>query len=303
VERDCCACDQEIKQIKQFVDDLKNEIANVQETIKHQAMSAREALELKKTISDRIDSLEKTKQMMEENHQRIQELQMSHNQSIRKIDDSCRTFNDHLRGLIAKLPRADCIHLLDYNSSKRADLNVLNQLVIQVKEIKNGLHKLCDSMMSSYFKKEREYIDLSSEISTMENELVQQNLQLQKKSSELERERVQLDKVKKAREEMMKRDLSDRTNLEEEMMAFRQRLANTDVMDNLVKTREEVMDNAQRLSDCMVKMTDNLASIGCMVVEYVESDKRKEQELEQDYQELRALYKEIKPPAIKSRYL
>jgi chromosome segregation ATPase len=158
-------------------------------------------------------------------------------------------------------------------------------------------------MMSSYFKKEREYIDLSSEISTMENELVQQNLQLQKKSSELERERVQLDKVKKAREEMMKRDLSDRTNLEEEMMAFRQRLANTDVMDNLVKTREEVMDNAQRLSDCMVKMTDNLASIGCMVVEYVESDKRKEQELEQDYQELRALYKEIKPPAIKSRYL
>lgn len=114
----------------------KNHISELQEHIKTQPMSANVAKKLRKDIKDKQDSLSKMYQLRDEAYQRVGELQMTHNQSVSKIDTICRQVNDGLRKLTGILPDASCITPLDYNTSKRADPGVLIQLIEQNKRIK-----------------------------------------------------------------------------------------------------------------------------------------------------------------------
>lgn len=52
------------------------------------------------------------------------------------IDDECRQVNDKLRRLVAVLPDASSLAPVDYDTSKRADPEVLQTLVSHAKRLK-----------------------------------------------------------------------------------------------------------------------------------------------------------------------
>lgn len=131
------SCDLLLK-IGKTIEAQKGCIQELQEKIKKQPISSREAQQLRKEIKDKNDSLGKLLQMKQESLQRVNELQMMHNQSVYRIDMACREVNDQLRELTATIPDASCLTPLDYNTSKRADVSVLNQLAEQAKAIKVG---------------------------------------------------------------------------------------------------------------------------------------------------------------------
>ena len=113
-------------------------MAELIEHIKNQPMSAKEAKELRQDIQEKKDSIQKMQYQTNEALKRINELQMTHNQSVLKIDEACQMVNSRLRELTAILPESACLLdvLLDYNSSKRADISVLEQLQEQSRLIK-----------------------------------------------------------------------------------------------------------------------------------------------------------------------
>lgn len=113
-----------------------NDIVGMQEHIKRQPMSAREAQEIREEIKEKHESLRKMNQLKDESMERVNELQMLHNRCVLQIDESCHELNIHLCELNTCLPSSNFLLPLDYNSSKRADPSVLAKLVKRNKEIK-----------------------------------------------------------------------------------------------------------------------------------------------------------------------
>ena len=56
--------------------------------------------------------------------------------SVTLIDNECRQVNDKLRRLVAVLPDASSLAAVDYDTSKRADPEVLQTLVSHAKKLK-----------------------------------------------------------------------------------------------------------------------------------------------------------------------
>ena len=108
----------------------------LEEQVRQQPMSSMEARKLKQRVKDDRETVAKLRAMVEECNQRVSELQMQHNQSVFAIDKKCREVNDKLRKLATIVPDAASLPTMDYDTSKRADPVVLNQLVAQTKTIK-----------------------------------------------------------------------------------------------------------------------------------------------------------------------
>ena len=61
---------------------------------------------------------------------------LSLSRSVTVIDNECRQVNDKLRRLVAVLPDASSLAPVDYDTSKRADPEVLQTLVSHAKKLK-----------------------------------------------------------------------------------------------------------------------------------------------------------------------
>ncbi len=101
-------------------------------------MSAKEATDLRQRIKDRQDTRLTLKQRVEEARHGVFDLQRRHGNIIAQVDRECKEVNDCLRRMSAIIPDGQYIPILDYNTSKRADPIVLQQLSTQAKNIKVG---------------------------------------------------------------------------------------------------------------------------------------------------------------------
>ena len=132
-------------------------------------MSAKDARDLRQSISDAEHTLGKHRQIQHQNTDRVEELQMQHNRSglmyiciekndpalcvcvcvcvhvcvcvcvcrsVRLIDAACRKANDKLHRLSALLPDAASLPPLEYDTSRRADPEVLQRLVTQARDLR-----------------------------------------------------------------------------------------------------------------------------------------------------------------------
>lgn len=122
--------------IETQVDVTKEMIGGLLEEIKSQPMSAREASELKQQIKEKQDTRLTLKQRVEEARQGVFDLQRRHGNMVSQVDAECKEVNDVLRRLSGIVPDGKCIPILNYNSSKRADPSVLQELMQQTRDIK-----------------------------------------------------------------------------------------------------------------------------------------------------------------------
>ena len=114
----------------------KEKITELVEQIRTQPMSAREAQDLRQKIKEKHDTRLTLKQRVEEARQGVFDLQRRHSNIVSRVDKECKEVNDSLRRLSVMVPDGQCIPILDYNTSKRADPSVLHQLMHQAKSIK-----------------------------------------------------------------------------------------------------------------------------------------------------------------------
>lgn len=129
------------------VEGTKEKISEVLEEIKTQPMTAKEATAIHQRIKEKQDIVRTLKQRVEDARQGVFDLQRCHGKKVAEIDSDCKDVNDSLRKLSSIVSEAKCIALLDYNTSKRADPNVLNQLVQQTKMIKVDWISFVDQTM------------------------------------------------------------------------------------------------------------------------------------------------------------
>ena len=143
----------------------KRKISDLEEQIRIQPMSAKDAQELHQNIEDAEDILSKSQFLQQENGQRVAELQMLHNRycqwltglqvqivlvdsfcrTVAVVDGECRHVNDKLRRLAAMFPDVASLSPLDYDcTSKRADVDVLQTLVECAKKLKVNDYVLCN---------------------------------------------------------------------------------------------------------------------------------------------------------------
>ena len=99
-------------------------------------MSAREATDLRQRIKEKQDIRLTLKKRVEEARNGVFDLQRRHGNIIVQVDKECKEVNDVLRKLSAVIPDGQYIPILDYNTTKRADPVVLQQLTKQAKNIK-----------------------------------------------------------------------------------------------------------------------------------------------------------------------
>ena len=80
----------------------QNRISELEEQIRHQPMSAKDAQDLHQNIEDSEDMLNKNRTMQQESRQRVSELQMQHNRYC-----VCPKLMCHMKLVVSKR----CIHM------------------------------------------------------------------------------------------------------------------------------------------------------------------------------------------------
>lgn len=126
-----CACF-----IECHVKNTEEEISEVLEDIKSQPITVKEANAIQQEIKEKQDTILTLKQRIKNSRQCVFDLQQRHEKKVAEIDEDCKDVNDSLRKLSSVVSEAKCIAVLDYNTLKKADSSVLNQLVQQTKIIK-----------------------------------------------------------------------------------------------------------------------------------------------------------------------
>jgi kinetochore protein NDC80 len=116
----------------------------LEEMIRNQTMSAKDARELRMSISNAESDLEKHRLLQRDSMARVEELQIQHNRSVGLIDSACATVNNKLHRLSALLPDAASLSPLEYDTSRRADPEVLERLVSQARKlrVRSSLHAI-----------------------------------------------------------------------------------------------------------------------------------------------------------------
>lgn len=254
LESECSAHDAAASEIEMQIEASKQKSRELEDQIRSQPMSASDAHELLQSIRDAEDELEKNKQMQDENNQRVAELQMQHNRSVSLIDKECRHVNDMLCRLGAVLPAAASLPTLDYNTSKRADPEVLQRLMGCAKTLRQEVQKLHQKVASEISEIESKIISGETTQSALHNEQVKKQLEIENVEHTLDIEKAALERRKQKFEEAMKAEQAEKHALEKHLMSLQQRLQAGST------TQKELASIKKQLSVCVVLVWMNVSN-------------------------------------------
>lgn len=282
----------------------REKVQELEEQIRHQPVSAIDARALHQSVKDAEDTLEIKRAQQAECAKRISELQMQHNRNVMLINNQCEQINGKLIRVAALLPDLASLSPLDYDTSKRADPEVLQGLLAHAKFLRDEIQKLHRGVACSIHEYESKLLSAESAQSALHTELVKKELEVANLAHTLEVTKEDLESRRKYNEEAMKSELVEKLALEDNLRSLNQRLQSEPVAEKEYITFKAQCESEMISMEKHLKDDDEqLQELVLTLTKFIEALHAHQRGVGKQVEELLEKFKEVKIPTVHPDFL